>query len=287
MKYSILITGASGFIGSYAVKELQKIFNISCVSLRKTPIDKINFKGIDVILHLAGKAHQMTKIDPNEYFDINHKLTISLAKAAKENGVKHFIFMSTVKVYGDVNDKVFDEFSECHPTDPYGESKKMAEEDLLKMLSSDFAISIIRPPLVYGPNVKGNLKRLQKLITQLPYLPFGKIDNERSMVFVGNLTALVILIIENVATGVFIAGDKSRVSTTILIDTMIKAMGIDKKNLSIPEIFRQTIALIKPDLYSRLFESYIIDNTKTNKRLNFIPPYSFEEGVKIMVSSKN
>ena len=281
----ILITGASGFIGQYALQPLAKVAEVGVISLRDKDVSAIQFDGIDTILHLAGKAHQMEAIDPDEYFKVNHRLTLSFAKAAKAKGVSHFIFVSTVKVYGDHTSEIFNETSTCRPTDPYGESKRLAEKELLTLAEETFVVSIIRPPLVYGPKVKGNLKRLSGLIKKLPILPFGGIQNERSMVFVGNLVALIIKIIETKERGIFIAGDQSRKSTSDLVQTMMEQMEINKSNISLPRSFVLLIKMLKPQLYSRLFESYIIENQHTNKRLNFKPPFSFEEGIKCMVNS--
>lgn len=282
----VLVTGASGFIGQYAVPFLKNHFEIETVSLRKHPVENLNLTGIDAILHLAGKAHQMQKIDEDEYFKINHRLTLVLANKAKQCGVQQFLFVSSVKVYGDRMNEVLDEHSVCQASDLYGESKRLAEEDLRKLEDKNFVVSIVRPPLVYGHQVKGNLARLIALIDKMPVLPFGNINNQRSMVFVGNLTALFQKILEKKASGTFIAGDNRRPSTSQLIDTMMQEMQVNKINIALPLPFRRLIKKLKPALYIRLFESYIIDNTSTNQRLNFHPPFTFQEGIKEMVKDK-
>ncbi len=278
----IIVTGSSGFIGSYALPKLQQYFKVETVSLREITIDSIGFKDTNAILHLAGKAHQMKKINSDEYFRVNHRLTLRLANKAKTEGVSHFIFISSVKVFGDIANVLLNENSICMPSDPYGESKLAAEKGLLELVDKDFTVSIIRPPLVYGPNVKGNLEVLTKLIHKLPMLPFGNIQNERSMVFVGNLTALIIKIFQNPTNGIFIAGDANRNSTSNLVETMMKHMGVNKPNITLPKSLLMVIKYLKPSIYTRLFESYIIDNSSTNKKLSFIPPYSFDEGIKEM-----
>jgi len=283
----VLITGCSGFVGSYALDILKQTFEVTPVSLQKTKVEDINFDGVDTILHLAGLAHQMQKIDPDEYFKVNHRLTLSFARAAQKSGVKHFVFISSVKVYGDQVSGVIDEYSECHPTDPYGESKLKAENELLSISNDNFVVSIIRPPLIYGPRVKGNLERLTGLINKLPILPFGNIKNQRAMVFVGNLTALIVHILKTKPQGVFIAGDKKNYSTSHLVETMMQFMKVNKKNISIPLFMRSIIKYFKPAIHTRLFESYIISNQSTNKKLSFEPPYSFEEGIKEMVQNIN
>ena len=116
----LLVTGATGFVGQYAIKYLNEKFIVSTVSLRNTNVDQIDFSGITQILHLAGKAHQMEPISDDIYFEVNHRLTIELAKAPKAAGILHFVFVSSVKVYGDQVKKELDENSACNPTDPYG-----------------------------------------------------------------------------------------------------------------------------------------------------------------------
>ena len=279
----ILVTGASGFIGNYAIPYLEEHFPITKVSLRSSSVSEISFENIGAILHLAGKAHQMKAIDPDEYFKVNHRLTVELATKAKKAGVSHFVFISTVKVFGDKVNVTLDEDSICHPTNPYGKSKLVAEQDLLKLSSKNFIVSIIRPPLVYGPMAKGNLKKLENLIQKLPFLPFKNISNERSMVFVGNLTALIIHILNSKSQGIFIAGDQERQSTSKLVETMMKYMNVNKINISLPTMLWLIIKMVKPTIYTRLLDSYIIDNSKTNRKLSFTPPYSFEEGIKKMI----
>lgn len=281
----LLITGSNGFVGQYATSYFQDKFLIETLSLRKPLKDESVFDKVDAILHLAGKAHVMGKTDPNEYFQVNRDLAVSFAKKAKENKVRQFIYISSTKVYGDNVKGVLDEFSECYPTDPYGESKLEAEQELMKLANEDFIISIVRPPLIYGKGVKGNLARISKLIDKLPILPFGGIKNRRSMVYVGNLTAMIDHLINTQVKGVFIAGDKKTYSTTDLVETILKNKGLDKKNVALPKILLKVIKMIKPGIHDRLFDSYEITNIKTNKRLNFNPPFSFEEGIKEMITN--
>lgn len=281
-----LVTGSTGFLGKHLLPKLSKVVNVSTVSLRRTKLSEIELGQIDSIVHLAGLAHQMQKIDPKRYFDVNKDQTLALAQKAKDAGVKHFIFISTVKVYGD-NDihGVLNEDSECHPSDPYGQSKRDAEIALQAMENEKFTVSIIRPPLIYGAGVKGNLDRIINLAIKLPILPFGNIQNERSMVYAGNVSALIQKLLEKQTSGIFIAGDKTRKSTTDLVNTIIDKMNLNKANIAIPGIIRLILRKIKPAIYHRLFNDFIIDNSTSNERLQFTPPYSFEDGIANMVSS--
>ena len=140
-----------------------------------------------------------------EYEKVNVTQTLELAKKAKASGVKQFVFMSTVKVYGEetnvglprsARNDSYNENSLCRPEDEYGKSKLKAEQELLKLKDDNFKVSIVRTPIVYGYGVKANIKSLINLVHKVPVLPFGNIENKRSMVYIGNLCHLVDTIIE-------------------------------------------------------------------------------------------
>ena len=193
MANKILLTGASGFIGLALSEYCKDKIQLTPVSLRTVLPEDIDFSGQNSIFHLAGIAHQMTAIEDEIYFKVNHDLTIRLAQAAKRIGVNHFIFVSTIKVYGEnIVRNILDETSDCLPEDAYGKSKRKAEIALQEMEDDNFKVAIVRPPLVYGPGVKGNLIKLLNLINKKLPLPFGGIDNKRSMVYLDNLIELLL-----------------------------------------------------------------------------------------------
>jgi UDP-glucose 4-epimerase len=243
----------------------------------------MELQGVNTIVHLAGKAHEMQPIPDSIYFKVNFELTKALAERAKTAGVSHFIYISSTKVYGDEINGVVNEDSECLPTDAYGKSKKMAEEFLLSMQSPDFTVSIIRPPLVYGPGVKGNMIRLLEIAEKNIPLPFGNTGNARSMVYLDNLVALINRVIEKKAAGIFIGGDASPLSTDSLISLMRKSLGKRPGLITLPTFMRKILKQIRPAMYIRLFGSFEVDNTSTNQKLNFVPPYSSEQGISEMV----
>lgn len=284
-KLNILLTGASGFVGQRYVEYNKDTYNLSTVSLRTTKVDEVDYKGIDTIIHSAGMAHQMQKIDDQIYFDVNYELTKAFADKAKASGVKHFIFISTIKVFGEHHKTVLRENSNCEPiNDPYGESKLEAEKYLKQIETNDFTISIVRPPLVYGPRVKGNLIRFLKLADTPFPLPFSGIDNRRTMVFLDNLIELLNTITNQRKSGLFLAGDRHPISTTFLIKTMREQMGKSPQLFKIPSLFKWLLEKVKPDFAIRLYGSLEMDTSSTNNNLNFIPPYSVEDGMKTMVN---
>ena len=280
---TVVVTGAGGFVGKRFMEYNKDRFHLRAAFLREQKPADIDLSNVDAIVHLAGKAHEMKKIDDEIYFNVNYELTKQLADKAVKQKTALFIYVSTVKVYGDDTEEVLDESSECIPTDAYGKSKLKAENYLQSINSSDIKIAIVRPPLVYGPEVKGNMIRLLQLAQKKIPLPFGNTGNKRSMVFIDNLIELINTIIFQKAEGIFIPGDNAPISTDEMIGLMRKHMGAKKNLISIPRFIRNTLRRIKPSLYKRLYGSFIIDNSNTNLRLNFTPPYSTEYGVQQMV----
>ena len=278
----IVVTGTSGFVGKRFVEYNNNKYIIESLPLRDLDISSLILKGVDAIIHLAGKAHQMEKIDDQIYFDVNYGITKSLVDRAIQEKVPHFIYISTTKVYGDDYVSALNENSPCTPTDAYGESKLKAEE-YLNSLTNAIKIAIIRPPLVYGPEVKGNLIQLLHLCKKNIPLPFGNTQNARSMVFVDNFIELINTIINQQATGVYIAGDKNTLSTEKLVSLIRLNLGMNSMLITIPLFMRRIIKIIKPRLFIRLYASFIVENTNTNKKLNFVPPFTSEYGIEQMV----
>jgi UDP-glucose 4-epimerase len=282
----LLITGSNGFVGSYFVNKYKKKYDIKTFSFRKDDLSTLDCINIDVILHLSALVHQMGGANASEYERVNVIQTLELAKKAKESGVKQFVFMSTVKVYGEETTSVYTENSECKAEDEYGKSKLKAERELLKLEDENFKVSIIRTPIVYGYGVKANIKSLVNLINKVPILPFGKIENKRSMVYIGNLCHLVDVVIDLQKTGVFLCSDDEPFSTSKLIELISK--NLDKKVylLKIP-FFETLLKTVKPSFHKRLYGSLEVDNSNTKEKLNLSNPYTVEEGIKLMIKGED
>lgn len=282
----LLITGANGFIGNYFINQYKETYNIKTFSFLQNDFETIDYNNLDAIVHLSALVHQMGGASASEYEKVNVTQTLQLAKKAKNAGISHFIFMSTVKVYGEESDTVYTETTPCHPRDDYGMSKLHAEQALQELEDEHFKVSIIRTPIVYGAGVKANIKNLIKLIQKVPVLPFGNTKNQRSMVYVGNLCALLETILEQKTSGIFLACDDSSLSTTQLIGEIAAALG-KKCYLSDIPLFENMLKYLKPTFHQRLFGNLIVDNTETKKRLGFSNPYSTEEGIKAMIGGSN
>ena len=283
---NLLLTGSSGFIGSYFQKNYCNKYDIESFSFLKDDLESLNLMGIDVIVHLSALVHQMGGAAKEDYQRINVDNTLVLAQKAKQHGVKQFIFMSTVKVYGEENNKAYDETTKCEPIDDYGISKLEAENRLREMEDENFTVSIIRTPIVYGYGVKANIQNLIKLIQKVPILPFAKIDNRRSMVYIGNLCALIEKLCETRSGGIFLAGDDQAISTSKLIELIAYELHSNINLVKIP-FFGTLLKSLKPSFYKRLYESLEVDNSHTKKVLNYTNPYNIEEGIHFMIYGEN
>jgi len=159
----ILITGSNGYLASNFLNQYKKVYDFEKFSLLNQKIEDINFDNIDIILHCAALVHQKVEQPYEKYHEINVDYPLKLAKLAKQNSVKQFVFISTIAVYGEEKEKL-DENTICNPITPYGKSKLEAEKGLLKLNDDSFIVSIIRAPMIYGKNAPGNIDSLIKLV---------------------------------------------------------------------------------------------------------------------------
>lgn len=279
----LLLTGASGFIGSYFQHHYATQYTYDTFSFSTYYLDKLILEDIETILHLSAIVHQ-SNADKKVYERVNVHQTIEFAKKAKEAGVKHFIFMSTIAVY-EPSLSILNEDSLLNPATFYGQSKLEAEKQLLALEDDTFKVSIIRPPMVYGQNAPGNIRSLMKLIDKIPVLPFGGINNQRSFIYVGNLCALIDCIIQAKKSGIFLASDDETLSTTALIEEIAKAKN-KKIWLLHVRVFERLLRWLKPSLHQRLFASLVVDNLQTKTILDFQNPYSVKEGIRLMVQGE-
>lgn len=285
-KKTLMITGASGFIGSNFIERYKDKYNIIPVDLLKIKPEEIDFKGVDTVLHLAALVHQMKGAPREKYFEVNTELTRRVAEEAKKQGVRHFVFYSTVKVYGYDGDlynhtMILNEKSECKPmNDPYGESKWEAEKILRRLEDNNFKIGIIRPPMVYGKGVKGNMESLIKLVKMLPILPFNYDKNRRSLVNIENLMYLTTLVIDKEASGVFLPLDEKNISLKEIVEGIEKAYNLKRINIPMIQPIFWLLTKMKPNIMVRLFGTLQFDNRLTKEKLGYIAKVKYVEGIK-------
>lgn len=315
MNSGVLITGATGFIGGAVLKYISKAVVVG----RKLPcglsenhsfyereicpnVDYSEcFDNIDIIIHCAARAHIMNDnaLDPlAEFHKVNVEGTLNLARQAAAAGVKRFLFISSVKVLGESTSykSSYNESITPAPEDAYGQSKYEAEE-VLKQIASDteMEVVIIRPPLVYGAGVKANFLSLLKLSSLSVPLPFGAVNNKRSMVYVENLVDFIVRCIDHpkAANQTFLVSDAEDLSLKSLISYIRKAMGRSALLLPIPLVLFRLLGKLtgKNDFVDRLLGDLQVDSTKARELLNWTPPFSVEEGVaetvKDFMSRKN
>jgi nucleoside-diphosphate-sugar epimerase len=312
----IFITGGSGFIGGSLLELLVNSKNyISTISrfdyerlnsldlVVRGDIGQLNknnklstvVKGMlentDVIIHLAGRAHIASDDSTNpldEYRKINRDATLSLARIAANSGVKRFVFLSSIGVNGNQNNKPFTERDKPNPEEDYAISKYEAEQGLLNLSKEfDMEVVIIRPPLVYGPNAPGNFNTLLRWVLKGVPLPFGLIKNRRSFIALDNLTDFIIHCLNYkdtpLACGqVFLVSDGEDVSTSQFLRKVSKAVRSKTILLPIPTSILQLILRVigKSNIAERLFDSLQVDNSKAKELLNWQPIITMDKQLK-------
>ncbi|MAC83427.1 MAG: epimerase [Arcobacter sp.] len=285
----ILVTGSSGYVGSSFINQFKDKYLFEKFSLQKMKLESINFLEVDVVLHCAALVHQKIEHPYEKYYEVNVEYPVKLAKLAKSNGIKQFIFVSTIAVYGEGLEKL-EKDTGCNPITTYGKSKLEAEKQLLELNDENFIVSILRPPMIYGKNAPGNIDSLVNLVKKTPIIPLGKIENKRSFIYIGNLCHLIDILIEQKLSGTFLASDDKPISTTKLIELIAKNLNKKVYLIKIP-FFESLLEILKPSFHKRLYGSLEVDNSIKKEKLypkstslkRFKNPYSVEEGIKLMI----
>lgn len=304
----ILVTGASGFVGRALVARLatQRLLK---VSLRRMAGDfpenvevvqaelepgqywSASLAGVGAVIHCAARVHVMNEesADPlAEFRRVNVDGTMHLAKQAASAGVRRFIFVSSIKVNGELTRPGAPFFADqpLNPEDPYGISKMEAEEGLRALAQeSGIEVVIIRPPLVYGPGVKANFLAMMRWLKRGVPLPLGAVTgNRRSLVALDNLVDLIVTCIDHPAAAnqTFLASDGESLSTAALLLRMGEALGRPARLIPVPVPLLQMGAafLGKRDMAQRLCGSLEVDISKTRELLDWTPPISVDEGLR-------
>lgn len=201
-KKQVLITGLNSYIGNACEDWLSQwpdIYTVQKISVRDSRWKSQNWARFDAIIHVAGIAHNSSNSNLEElYYQVNRDLAYQVGLKAKEDGVNHFVNMSSIIIFGTRND-VITSSTIPNPDNFYGDSKLQGEEKLHSLMDQSFKLTHIRPPMVYGKESKGNFPLLAKLALKTPIFP--EYDNKRSMIYIKNLTELIRLVLEDEVTG--------------------------------------------------------------------------------------
>lgn len=296
----ILVTGAGGFIGSALTAELarrgiafravSRVDSEGHIPIRHIAPDTdwtAALDGVDVVVHLASKARISGPAS-----DRSVEATFNLARQAAEAGVKRFVFMSSIKVNGEATEpgRPFRADDPPNPQDVYGLAKLDAEQGLFALAhGTGLELTVLRPPLVYGPGVKANFASMMEWANRGIPFPLRLLGNKRSFVFVGNLVDLIILSSSHpdAAGQVFLVSDGEDVSTSELFSRMAKALGRPSRTMPLPPSLLTFVATAigQRAIASRLTQSLQIDLTKTRQVLGWKPRISLDEGLRATAGS--
>ena len=292
----VFITGMTGFVGQNLKPYLEKDFKVEGISRKESP-DGLTYKMFleenrtyDAIVHLAGKAHDLKKsANDKEYYDVNFELTKLLYDKFLQSDAEKFIYISSVKAAADTVDGSLKEEVTPNPITVYGKSKLMAEDYILSNLSSSKKVYILRPCMIHGPENKGNLNLLFRLVIKGFPWPLGAFKNQRSFCSIENLCFVIreLLAQESVPSGVYNVADDEALSTNELIQLIATSQ---KKQARILHVSKEIVASVakiggflrlplNSERLQKLTESYVVNNEKIVSAIEKPLPIKSKEGL--------
>lgn len=253
----ILITGKNSYIGTslenWLMREPDK-YKVDTVDMKDGSWKEKDFGSYDVVFHVAGIAHiKETSDNQDLYYKVNRDLAHETAQKAKQDGVEHFIFLSSMSVYG-IENGVIDKSTPLEPNSAYGKSKIEAEELINKLQDDSFTVTTLRPPMVYGKGCRGNYPRLVGLALKTPIFP--KVDNKRSMIYIDNLSELVKQLIDNRSGGVFFPQNSEYVNTSEMVRLIAEDHG---KKIVMTKLFNPLLRLLNVSTVNKVFGDLVYE----------------------------
>lgn len=271
----ILITGANSYIGKNVeswLSQFENQYTIDTLDMLDGNWKNYNFINYDVVFHVAGIAHKKeTKDNAELYYRVNEQLAVDVAQRAKEQGVKQFIILSSMSVYGLTVGHITKQTVPC-PNSNYGKSKYNADKKILEMSCDNFKVAILRPPMVYGKGCKGNYQSLRRFALKSPI--FVEYHNERSMIYVGNLAAFVKEVIEGEKSGVFFPQDAEYVSTTDMVRKIAELNGKKIHYISLINWLIRLMLRMRINVVKKVF------GTLTYEKVDLVSLYNFDDAMK-------
>lgn len=275
----ILITGSNSYIGTSFenwISQWPENYQVESIEMRGNEWKEKSFSSYDVVYHIAAIVH-VKENDTEQYFSVNRDLAVEVAIKAKKEGVRQFIFLSTMGVYGKETGFI-DKDTLPNPKTPYAKSKLEAEKLLGELAGESFKVASLRPPIVYGKNCRGNYPRLAKMAIKSPVFP--KVKNERSMIYIDNLSQFVRLCIDNELTGLFFPQNKEYVSTDKLVTLITSVNGKKIQKTSIFNLFIKS-GIRFSETFGKVFGSFTYDKDLPGGPIEFnYETCSFEESIK-------
>lgn len=251
----IIITGEKGYIATNLLAYLShKGHNAVCVSFRNGA-DRLKLAGANAVIHCAAVVHKREKDYADMYDSVNHTEAVKLATSAKAECIGHFVFISTMSVYG-VKNGIIDKDTPTNPITLYGKSKLDAEREIFALADDTFKVTVIRPPMVYGKDCPGNFARLKRLAELVPVFP--KVNNMRSMLYIENLTDAVNNILINKVYGIVLPMDKEYVNTSDMVRKIAECRG---KKLYLSGIMGFFADAIPIGVFQKMFGSLYYDKS--------------------------
>lgn len=237
-----------------------------------------SFEGIDAVFNCFGIAHRKDKGNKALFYRVNRDLAINLAKKAKQAGVRKFVQMSSIAVYGESG--AIDDVSPLKSTTNYGQSKAEADFALLKMMDDCFSVALLRPPMIYGPGSPGNMVKLIELVRRLPILPFANATAPREFLCVNNFVVQAEYAIESNLSGVLLMKDTRSFCTAELVHIIADALGVSRVIIDLP--LSGLLHAILPAYYRKLFGGLAI---KSNITLPDTMLFRFADPVNVLVKT--
>lgn len=273
----ILITGSSSYVGTNLKKWLENYpdkYYVDSISLKNDKWKEKDFSSYDVIYHVAGIAHMKeSKDNALLYYQVNRDLAYETAKKAKVEGVRHFVFLSSMSVYG-IENGVIRPNTIPNPKSNYGKSKLQAENLIKTLEDENFKVAIIRPPMIYGYGCKGNYPKLAKLTLKVSFFP--EINNKRSMIYIDNLSEFIRQLIEAEEGGLFFPQNEEYVCTSKMVKTIAE---VHKKNVWMTKIFNLVLKVLRITVIQKVFGTLIYEKGMSSYKNNDYCVRNFRDSV--------